>query len=746
MKKIYSFISFLFPFLGMMLLLCGCSSRPRLIVDGKTGYRIFVSANASQSEKYAASELQKYLHQTTGCKLEISHAIRPEGKQIYVGFREAPESLVSGLKTGEFGKEEYIIRSDGQNLLIAGGEPRGTLYGVIGYLFDYLGCRWYTHDVVKVPAHKVVYLPEKEDRQQPAFEYREAWYNEAYEPDWAVHNRINPANIPDSLGGAYVTYPFVHTFYQLVPPEIHFKRHPEYFSMVNGKRVGEEAQLCLTNPDVVKVATETVFDWIKKHPEASMFSVDQNDGYGYCECPACKALDDAEGSHSGTLLHFVNQVADAVAKVYPEVKLQTLAYAYTEKAPKTLRPADNVTIRLCHYEYCSAHPLSGCDNHKPFIHNLNEWNKISKRLSVWDYFTDYNRYLMPFPNFETMKHNVKFYADHGVKGLFIQGSNMPSRGGSEFSTLRAWVFSQLMWNPHTDPQVLVDEFVTEVYGNASGYISEYISLLHDQVKPDSVFFSIWALPENMNFLGPATIHKADSLFDLAFKAAGNDAALFKRVELAYLPILYTKLYFYSIGGTAHLTQEQKPKAMADFKRIIAENQITRMAEGIKIGSIDDFIDACELLQTFYTDWWLIGPFDNENLKGLVTTYEPEVKFDTTHVYTGKNNAKIKWQRYNNNVSGYIDFAKMYQPNEYVVAYARRDLVLDQDEVIKLGIGSNDGIRIWVDGKLVLDRQVSRTARVNDDIVTLNLKKGVHSLLVKVDQTGLGWGFYCAKMR
>jgi hypothetical protein len=81
----------------------------------------------------------------------------------------------------------------------------------------------------------------------------------------------------------------------------------------------------------------------------------------------------------------------------------------------------------------------------------------------------------------------------------------------------------------------------------------------------------------------------------------------------------------------------------------------------------------------------------------------------------------------------------------VVAYARRDLIVDRDTDFKLGIGSNDGVRVWINGKLVLDRQVGRKALVNDDVVTVHLKKGVHDLLIKVDQLGNEWGLYCTQL-
>lgn len=720
-----------------------CGSSNILIADGRSDFKIFVSDSASLTEKFAARELGHYLYEITGYKIPVTHQRDSQQRYIFVGFYEVPESLLSGIEPSAFGKEEYIIRSNSQHLLIAGGEPRGTLYGVIGYLSDHLGCRWYTKEVVKIPERKIIPLPNRDDRQQPAFEYREAWYHEAYDSEWALHNRLNPGMVPvpDSMGGSYISYPFVHSFYQLVSPEKYFKQHPEYFSEVNGKRVGMDAQLCLTNPSVVKIATETVMRWIKEHPEAAIFAVDQNDGYGYCECRECKALDEAEGSHSGTLIHFVNQIAAKVAAVYPDVKLQTLAYAYTEVPPKTIRPADNITIRLCHYNYCSAHKIGGCDSHKPFIERLELWRAVASRITVWDYFTDYNHYLLPFPNFEPVKNDVKFYADHQVKGLFAQGSNMQSEGGSEFSTLRAWVFAQLMWNPDQDGQMLIDEFVKEVYGKASVYISEYIRLLHDQVKPDSVYFSIYADPEEVNYLSVNTVAKADSLFALALQASENDEPLLKRIELAYLPVIYTKLLYYINGGTAYISREEAPKALKWFKRIINEHKITSIAEGPGHGDLAKFISKAELNQEFFTDWWIIGPFDNENGKGLITAFSPERDFNLEKSVTGKNGVELKWEKFNNPASGYIDFTKIFRPSENVVAYARRTIYADHSRQVQFGIGSNDGVRVWINGKLVLDRQLGRRAQVNDDIITVPLKEGENDILIKVDQLKRGWGFY-----
>jgi hypothetical protein len=728
----------------------GCAQKKYLVSGGVSDYKIFVAEGAESSEQHAARELQKYILEISGARLPIVHVTEKDAKLIYVGFDGVPADMLSGLHPGKFGKEEYIIRSRGSSMLIAGGQPRGTLYGVIGYLSDHLGCRWYTREVSNIPKNSEIQLSDIEDRQKPVMEARQMSYRESYQVDWAVHNRVNHGFLPDSVGAGHEAYPFVHTFYALVAPEKYGKTHPEYFGEVGGVRVVKQTnmdgQLCLTNPDVVKIATATVFEWIKTHPRASVYTVDQNDGHGYCECKNCKALDEREGSHSGTLINFVNQIADSVAKVYPDVKLQTLAYEYTEVPPKTLRPADNVIIRLCHYDYCSAHPLGTCDSHKQYIERLDEWSRISKQVTIWDYYTNFERYLLPFPNFETIKHDVKFYADRKATGLFPEGNNVDSDGGGEFSALRAWVFSQLLWNPERDGQKLINEFVANVYQDAAPYVAEYIRMLHEQVKPKEVYFSIWEDPEDVNYLSVKTIQRADSLFTLAKNVSKNDKALYKRVELAYLPVLYTKLYFYSTGGTAYLSREELPAALADFERLIAENKITSMGVvQLAPSNIADFIRSVLSKNIFYTDWQIIGPFDNRDRKGFDTVYGPEKGFDSTKTYTGVGDVPLRWQTYSNNSTGLIDLTKVFVPKNDVVSYAYRTLNSPKARTAKFGVGSNDGVKVWINGKVVLDRKVLRPAKPNEDLIDIPLQKGENSILVKVDQLGNKWGFYFSEI-
>ena len=206
------------------------------------------------------------------------------------------------------------------------------MYGVYTFL-EKLGCRWFARDLSVIPKKPTLTVEPLDETQKPAFEYREPFFREASDKDWAARNKMNGSsmNLDESTGGKFVYYPFVHTFYPILPPDKYFGDHPEYYALVDGKRRSERAQLCLTNPNVLRLTIKTVLEWIEQHPEASIYSVSQNDCEGWCECDNCRRVEQEEGgAHSGPILRFVNAVAAEVAKKHPEKLIDTLAYWYSE--------------------------------------------------------------------------------------------------------------------------------------------------------------------------------------------------------------------------------------------------------------------------------------------------------------------------------------------------------------------------------------------------------------------------------
>jgi hypothetical protein len=192
-----------------------------------------------------------------------------------------------------------------------------------------------------------------------------------------------------------------------VPPDKYFEAHPEWYSMIDGKRTHKNAQLCLSNNELRNFVVERVKQWIKESPGVSIISVSQNDWHGNCQCPECKKIDEREGSPSGSLLEFVNFIAEKIELEFPNVAIDTLAYQYTRKPPKTVKPRKNVIVRLCSIECNFREPLTHESNAK-FADDILGWSKICNRLYIWDYTTDFAHYVQPHPNWFALGENLNF--------------------------------------------------------------------------------------------------------------------------------------------------------------------------------------------------------------------------------------------------------------------------------------------------------------------------------------------------
>lgn len=534
------------------LLLALPLSAATLVRDGKSGYSVCVAGNAIAAEQHAAQEFVAAVEQMSGARLPVTTACdSAKTRYVFIGQSSASDRAFRGAMPAALGTEEFVLKASGRNLLIAGGRPRGTLYGVYT-LLDRLGCRWYTRDVSRIPKLRTIELGNLNERGKPAFEYREPFFTEAFDKTWAARNRTNgnAQYLDASVGGKVEYFPFVHSFYSLLPPEKYFKDHPEYFSLIDGARRVERGQLCLTNPDVLRIAVEQVRQWIRERPTVGILSVSQNDWEGWCECDRCRRVEQEEGGeHSGPILRFVNAVAAEIAKTNPDKLIDTLAYWYTENPPAKVRPLPNVRIRLCPIGVCVSHPYAQCPRSAYFLKNLKAWGAITNQLYIWHYNTNFSHYLAPMPDFDELAADLPLYQRNGVVGIFLEGA-YPKGGGGENAELRSYIMARLLWDPRTDVNREVNEFLDAVYGRAAKPLRSYYDLLHRQVRtpPAGLGQHLWIF--NLPSFSPSFYTQSDRLFAEAMSAADNDAVR-GRVERARLPLDYMRVMAareYSIQG------------------------------------------------------------------------------------------------------------------------------------------------------------------------------------------------------
>lgn len=560
-----------------------------LVRDGVATCAIVVPSDGTPPQEYGANDLSKHLHLMSGATVPVYK--QTADSDLPPGY-EGLILLTSQPLAGEPPLENEECRVTTQPgtpwvIRICGDSRRGALYGCYALLQDVLGCRWFTRTIARIPQQSTVTVGTLNLRQRPSFEYREPFYWEALtNTEWIVRNRVNGANcqVDDSVGGKVRYGTFVHTLFTLVPPDTYFASHPEYFALVKGQRL-RHTQLCLTNPEVLRIAVAGVREWIAKNPSADIFSVSQMDNEGgACQCADCTRVKDEEGAESGPILRFVNAVAAEIGKDHPRVLLDTLAYNYSQKPPTLVRPLPNVRIRLCLPWSCKAHVLeSACS--KDAYQDLYAWSQITQQLYVWDYNTEFNDYMLLHPSLHYTKTVFGTFKRTGVVGNFMQGSYQ-SPGGC-LAEMKSYLCAQLMWDHTRDADAILSAYIAGVYGKAAPLVAEWIALIHSPFKQDTgvKMLGIYDLP-SAAYLTREVLEGSDELLERASAATAADPVALDEVGKIRMWVDYTRLAQIRLQGEVQDGKYGYGVSAKDLDRVdrwlasLKHYNVTHFAEGV----------------------------------------------------------------------------------------------------------------------------------------------------------------------
>lgn len=513
---------------------------------GKTDYRILLAASPTSQDRKAAEDLKRWLDEMTGAdfQTQIEDQAAKRGKIISLGRTHGIENLPGS--DADLGRDGYAILQNGDSLFLIGGTRRGPINAVYALLEEDLGCRWYDRSSSQIPHMPDLKFRPVPRKYVPVLDIRDPFYWDAFETDWSVRNRtIAPwVAVPEEWGGTTNYAWFGHAFDWLVPPEEYFATHPEYFAERNGKR--GRGQLCLSNPDVLKISVAKIKELLRTKPNAEIVSIAQNDCRGYCECAECKPINDAEGTFAAPIVLFINAIGDAIKDESPNVKVSTLAYMDATEAPKTIKPRDNVIIQLCTDRHAWRNPFLAQPETQRFQKALEGWHRLGSNISIWDYTTNYHHYPIIMPNYQVVESDIENLIKNGASGIMLQGSHL-SPGGDN-GPMRAWVWGKKLWDPSLRSKDLMRDFVFGYYGEAAKPMWAYTELLwdtwernHSKPKDQNLMFcGIRYYPDSMFLDGPHLLDKALGLFAEAEGLATNRDTK-RRVTLAKFALLYSKI-------------------------------------------------------------------------------------------------------------------------------------------------------------------------------------------------------------
>ena len=520
--------------LGLMVLFIFCiphymQAQIVLFTAKGSDYSILLPESPTSMEKQAAEVLKHYLQVVSKQDFPlVSGSKIPRKHRISIGATP----IAARLPREELPSETFRIQVQGQDLFFQ-GTGKGLLYGVYHFIENQLGChKWAAGIPASCPELSTLVLEASYSiKQGPAFQYREVYFPVEADLEYVNWHKIH--RLEDLWGW------WGHTFSRMVPGT-YFKTHPEYFAYFNGARRPD--QLCLSNPEVLKLSIAALEKAIQENPEATFWSISPNDDLAYCTCDLCAAVDQQEGGPQGSLIRFVNKIAAH----FPRQHFTTLAYLSTANPPKLTRPLPNVTIMLSSIDAARTLPIAREPSAAAFRRQASGWKAQSPRVFVWDYYTQFTNYLSPFPNIPTFQDNLQYYQALGIQGIFAQGSGYTY---SDMAELKSYLLAKLLWNPNMDVDSLKRTFIEGFYGNAADKVSAYIDLLEKHAATDTL--DIYGNPINAHkgYLSPENMDAYSAIMDQAEGLVENNAVYLDRIQKIRLTQEYTFLQqsrFYGI--------------------------------------------------------------------------------------------------------------------------------------------------------------------------------------------------------
>lgn len=473
----------------------------KITTPGKARAQIVIPAGPSYLEEFAASELQNYFEKISGVKLPVIKEGDNTEYSYSVFLGGTNKSAEEGVAPDQAntGRDGFEIKSVKNGLIIRGRNDQGTLFGAYELLERYFDVRWFMPGEEYYPHNKTLKIGQINMTYKPSFTYR--WVGRG---EWPLRQRMNCyVNAGGKEVGINWKWHF-HTFIRLIPPEIYYEDHPEYYALVNGQREITESrthgnQLCTSNPDVIREVAENMIDTLVAEPGIEIITLSPNDGGGFCECENCRDLDepgrDWHARYSNRLAVFNREVSAIVKEKYPDVLIKVGAYAMYARPPlsEDYKPEDNQIIQLCHLYFCHTHPLGSdmCQagvTYEPgpqfqpnqeFEKILDQWIDLSPHVFIYEYYSvgGMSRGNLPWPMIHTMRTDIPYYRDKGAEGFYTQQSDdLFYRLGLNF-----FVAAKLCWNADLDTEVLLNDYFDKFYGAAAVPMKDFFMSMEESM-------------------------------------------------------------------------------------------------------------------------------------------------------------------------------------------------------------------------------------------------------------------------
>ena len=574
------------------------SAASPLFQNGKSDWKIVIPANPHITETYAAEELRDTLKKISGVTLPIEKTDTvPAENAVVIGTpATSPEikKLTDTLKVQPDKIEKIAVVTRDGKLYLAGNRPRAALYAVYTFLQDQLGCRWFWDGPTGeyITPRSEYTLPELAFHYSPPFRFRVmspcGLHRHVPTEIWLARNRANGASRTiairdktDSIkrGGG-------HT---VCVPKSSFAEHPDWFSMIDGKRVPEGRAGCWSNPEYFQYLVQKHVDIIRKNG-VELLCAFPADIMLRCQCPECTKNPDPPSRW----FEFYYKLTQAIHKECPDVEFAGVAYQEFRTEP--VSPVKGmVYVEYCHYNRCYVHKLDdpNCQTNKDSMRKFRNWQKKAP-MGVYGYEFDVFKYTeplyRPFWNMtaDAMKHFRDMKLVRVKTEMSVNQRKGVTRPNMHQQSVRVanYMYTQQMWNPDVDTQALLKDFCDHVYGAGGKAMYEYHTAMAaswDKMKLHLSYFGNTPDATSKELLNPKLVKSAKKWFADAAKAIDgmSDKAARDRAqgELALERVFFERwLRLYEMTSNEVTICLPKLKKAEDIGKLPALKATSRNAE------------------------------------------------------------------------------------------------------------------------------------------------------------------------
>ncbi len=511
--------------------------------DGKTDYTIVLSGDASEAEKYAADELQKYVAKVSGVTLPVKDermVSTDEGcKLISIGDTDFLKAQNFAIDYDSLNGDGFVLKTKGKSLFIDGDNDRGTLYGVYDFLEKNCGIRFLDIGVEHIPAADSVALYESDIKEVPAFHYRanlsDATFHIA-DQAFAAKTRTTHefcVTPPEAKYGGTInmnkdinqthnnlTYIFQDSSYagkKEADKVTYFDewekrkggdcREMFYFGqgtypidICYSNGINEDGSIDKSTYNTATAYVEGMKKYVTQNPAAEYYMCGQEDITSCCGCSKCGALAKKYGTTTATILRFYNAIAremQAWADTQTflggkELKIVIFSYYFSAEAPvvenadgsyspidDTVVVADNITIRFADIT---------ANSYFSFLDDANTTKVYgSKYLEKWKplintcWYWGYTANHTYYFGYLPTLHKVQ----QSLLGLADAGCEyaLLQNNNCEYNDWKVimehYVCSKMLWDPTQDVNALRHEFITLYFGAAAQDVEEIVVMLDE---------------------------------------------------------------------------------------------------------------------------------------------------------------------------------------------------------------------------------------------------------------------------